>query len=89
MAARQDWKQATGQSRRLALAADAELRRRHPGRKIEPLRSAEPGVDTPTAGSGRPPTFHRHADCCHPILPTWDYQLGKSVTLPASYLLNL
>ena len=42
MAARQDWKQATEQSRRLALAADAELRRRHPGRKIEPLRSAEP-----------------------------------------------
>jgi hypothetical protein len=37
---------------------------------------------------GHPP-FHRHADCPHPILPTWDYQLGKSVTLLASYLLNL
>ena len=29
-------------SRQLAIAADAELRRRHPDRKIEPLRSAEP-----------------------------------------------
>ena len=37
---------------------------------------------------GHPP-FHRHADCQHPILPTWDYQLGKSVTLLMSYLLNL
>jgi hypothetical protein len=37
---------------------------------------------------GHPP-FHRHADCQHPILPTWDYQLGKSVTLLASDLLNL
>jgi hypothetical protein len=42
MAARQDWEHATEQSRRLAIAADAELRGRHPGRKIEPLRSAEP-----------------------------------------------
>ena len=29
-------------SRQLAIAADAELRRRHPDRKIEPLRSSEP-----------------------------------------------
>jgi conjugative relaxase-like TrwC/TraI family protein len=42
MAARQEWEQATRRSRRLALAADAELRRRHPWRKIEPLRCAEP-----------------------------------------------
>lgn len=28
--------------RLLAIAADAELRRRHPGQRIEPLRSAEP-----------------------------------------------
>ena len=28
--------------RHLAIAADAELRRRHPGQTIEPLRSAEP-----------------------------------------------
>ena len=41
-AARQEWEHATERSRRLAIAADAELRRRHPRRKIEPLRSAEP-----------------------------------------------
>jgi hypothetical protein len=41
MADRQDWEHATAHSRRLAIAADAELRRRHPDLKIEPLRSAE------------------------------------------------
>ena len=39
---RTEWERATGPSRHLAVAADAELRRRHPGRPIEPLRSAEP-----------------------------------------------
>jgi hypothetical protein len=39
---RQDWEHATARTRHLAIAADAELRRRHPGQKIEPLRSAEP-----------------------------------------------
>jgi hypothetical protein len=42
MADRQEWEQATAGSRRLAIAADAELHRRHPDQKIEPLRSAEP-----------------------------------------------
>ena len=42
MADRQDWEQATADSRNLAIAADAELRRRHPDQKIESLRSAEP-----------------------------------------------
>jgi hypothetical protein len=42
MAGRQEWEQATAGSRRLAIAGDAELRRRHPHQKIEPLRSAEP-----------------------------------------------
>jgi hypothetical protein len=37
-----EWKHATDQSRRLAVATDAELRRRHPDQRIEPLRSAEP-----------------------------------------------
>ena len=36
------------QSRHLAIAADAELRRRHPGQKIEPLRSAEPAPASDT-----------------------------------------
>ena len=39
---RQEWEHATEHSRHLAVAADAELRRRHPDQKIEPLRSAEP-----------------------------------------------
>jgi hypothetical protein len=39
---RHDWEQATQHYRRLAIAADAELRRRHPHQRIEPLRSAEP-----------------------------------------------
>jgi hypothetical protein len=50
IAARQEWEHATGRSRRLAIAADTELRRRHPTRKIEPLRSAEP---VPVSDAGR------------------------------------
>ena len=45
---RQEWERATEQSRRLAITADAELRRRHPGQKIEPLRSAEPVLASDT-----------------------------------------
>jgi hypothetical protein len=41
MGARRDWERATEQSRRLAVAADSELRRRRPGQRFEPLRSAE------------------------------------------------
>jgi hypothetical protein len=39
---RREWEHATEHSRHLAIAADAELRRRHPDQRIEPLRSAEP-----------------------------------------------
>ncbi len=42
MTDRQEWEHVTVHSRRLAIAADAELRRRHPDLKLEPLRSAEP-----------------------------------------------
>jgi hypothetical protein len=42
MADRQEWEHATSHSRRRAVAADAELRRRHPDLRIEPLQSAEP-----------------------------------------------
>jgi hypothetical protein len=44
MEIRREWEHATETSRRLAIAADAELRRRHPGQQLEPLRSAEPMV---------------------------------------------
>jgi len=42
MADREVWDHATASARRLAIAADAELRRRHPRQRIEPLRSREP-----------------------------------------------
>ena len=42
MADRADWDKATCAQRQLAVAADAELRRRHPGQYFSPLRSAEP-----------------------------------------------
>ena len=42
MADRQEWEHATAHFRRLAIAADAELRRRHPDLRIHPLHSAEP-----------------------------------------------
>ena len=46
MADRADWEQATRQQRQLAVAADAELRRRHPDQRFAPLRSAEPEPTT-------------------------------------------
>jgi conjugative relaxase-like TrwC/TraI family protein len=46
MADRADWDAATRAQRHLAVAADAELRRRHPGQHYPPLRSAEPGPAT-------------------------------------------
>jgi len=42
MADRADWDAATRAQRHQAVAADAELRRRHPARPYPPLRSAEP-----------------------------------------------
>jgi hypothetical protein len=50
MADRADWDQATRAQRQLAVAADAELRRRHPGQYFSPLRSAEP---EPATGAQR------------------------------------
>ena len=46
MADRADWDQATRAQRHQAVAADAELRRRHPGQHFPPLRSAEPDPAT-------------------------------------------
>jgi conjugative relaxase-like TrwC/TraI family protein len=47
MADRAEWDHATRAQRHLAVAADAELRRRHPGQPFPPLRSAEPEPATP------------------------------------------
>ena len=51
MADRADWEAATRAQRHLAVAADAELRRRHPAQHYPPLRSAEP---EPSTESQRP-----------------------------------
>ncbi len=67
IAARQEWEHATERSRRIAIAADAELRRRHPGRKIEPLRSAEPA---PASDTG-----------CAPLHPAADGKLTETAAL--------
>jgi hypothetical protein len=50
MADRADWDAATRAQRHLALAADTELRRRHPDQHYPPLRSAEPDLE-PAGGS--------------------------------------
>jgi hypothetical protein len=42
MADRAAWQRATEQTRHLAVAADAELRRRHPDQRTGPMRPAEP-----------------------------------------------
>ena len=57
MADRQEWEHATEQSRHLAIASDAELRRRHPARKIEPLRSAEQGPVSDSERERLPPAL--------------------------------
>jgi hypothetical protein len=48
MADRVDWEAATRAQRHLAVAADAELGRRHPSQPFPPLRSAEPEPATET-----------------------------------------
>jgi hypothetical protein len=48
MADRADWDSATRAQRHLAVAADGELRRRHPDQHFSPLRSAEPQPATDT-----------------------------------------
>jgi hypothetical protein len=47
MAHREEWARVTEGSRHLAVLADAELRRRHPGTHLDPLRSAEPDEPDP------------------------------------------
>jgi hypothetical protein len=53
---RRQWEVFTEPTRRVAIAADLELRRRYPGIPLKPLRSAEPeGIKAGSAGCGRPP----------------------------------
>jgi hypothetical protein len=52
MADRVDWDAATRAQRHLAVAADAELRRRHPEQHYPPLRTAEPQPATQAQRDG-------------------------------------
>jgi hypothetical protein len=62
-----DWSHATEGARRLAVAAEAELRRREPGLALAPLRTAEPAPTTdaelaqlrPEAATGAAPGWVR------------------------------
>jgi len=54
MADRDDWERVTRQQRQLAVAADAELRRRHPEQPWPPLRSAEPEPAAPASSEDQP-----------------------------------
>jgi hypothetical protein len=58
LADRKEWERVTAGSRRLAVAADSELRRRHPDHKIQPLRSTEPA----TASDIEPEQLHPALD---------------------------
>lgn len=51
---RRKWETLTEPTRQMALAADQELRRRHPDWALEPLRSAEPDSHRPSAPSPSP-----------------------------------
>jgi hypothetical protein len=67
MADRADWELATRHQRHLAVAADAELRRRHPAEPWPPLRSAEP----------EPATRDEHGD---PAPGEGTEETGRSIT---------
>jgi hypothetical protein len=56
---RRQWKALTEPTRQTALAADQELRRRHPEQVLEPLRSAEPDRGTPVSSPRDDWTEHR------------------------------
>ena len=74
------WEQATGPTRDRAVAADAELRRRHPDTRIEPLRAQpQPQHEADPASAAAepaPPTPH------HPA-PSAERQTARSQNEPA------
>jgi hypothetical protein len=68
MADRADWEAATHAQRQLAVAAVAELRRRHPGQHFAPPRSAEP----------EPATWDQHDDLT--LTPDGPSDMGQWIT---------
>jgi hypothetical protein len=80
MTDRAEWKAATRQRRQLAVAADAELRRRHPGQYFTPLRSAEPGPATGTQRSELTLTAGEETPEMAGGSRTWPPEAGPSPT---------
>jgi len=68
---RRAWEQVTAGPRRVAVAADSELRRRHPDQAIEPLRSAEPRAPEPDEITTQPP------ETAPAEQPEWVTQLAR------------
>jgi hypothetical protein len=66
MTTRRSWEQATHADRQLAIAADSELRRRHPRQHIEPLRTAEPALTNTGHDQLHPAPGARHY-----LTPDW------------------
>jgi AAA domain len=72
------WEHATGPTRDRAVAADAELRRRHPDARIEPLRAQpQPGPDPAGAAAEPAPPTPQHP------APSAEHQTTKSQNEPA------
>ena len=70
---RREWEQVTAGRRRLAVAADAELRRRHPGQELAPLRSAEPALPPEADNAG----LNLAPDRDNPGADRWIAELGE------------
>ena len=81
MADRADWDTATRAQRQLAVAADAELRRRHPGQHFPPLRSAEPEPPPALSAPSSPSPQTSHPPRSTSGSRTWPLGTGPS---PAS-----
>ena len=89
MADRQEWEHATSASRRLAIAADAELRRRHPDQKIEPLRSAEPAPPSDTDRESSSPNAPDRTSVSTPPRTTAQRQHPANPALPSRHPAHL
>jgi hypothetical protein len=70
MTTRRAWEHATNPDRQLAVAADTELRRRHPRQHINPLRTAEPALtDTDHLHPAPGTTRYRLPDWINALAP--------------------
>lgn len=87
---RQEWESVTESTRRIAIAADTELRRRHPGMRIEPLspHSAE-------SRSARQPQADRLTylgltlETAEAEIPAALYRVGKDAAIAQHQIDNM